>query len=121
MQREDEIKIGLLDLATRRKEQEARYVKLRTQVSEQEGYLQNLGSASLRSDFDGVVWRNNIVEGSNVLVGTDPQRILREANSILDGNTRQCTIPENWDGRAAERIVEVLLNVSREKGSAVYA
>jgi UDP-N-acetylglucosamine 2-epimerase (non-hydrolysing) len=48
--------------------------------------------------------------GTNVLVGTDPSRILREANSILDGHTRACAIPDKWDGHAAERIVEVLLN-----------
>lgn len=48
--------------------------------------------------------------GTNVLVGTDPHRILHEANSILDGNTRAGTIPDKWDGHAAERIVEVLLN-----------
>lgn len=48
--------------------------------------------------------------GTNVLVGTDPQRIVREADSILDGNTRPGAIPEKWDGHAAERIVDVLLN-----------
>jgi UDP-N-acetylglucosamine 2-epimerase (non-hydrolysing) len=50
--------------------------------------------------------------GTNVLVGTDPQRIVGEANSILDGHTRPGAIPEKWDGHAAERIVEVLLNQS---------
>lgn len=48
--------------------------------------------------------------GTNVLVGTDPERILQEANSILEGDTRPGTIPEKWDGHAADRIVEVLLN-----------
>jgi UDP-N-acetylglucosamine 2-epimerase (non-hydrolysing) len=48
--------------------------------------------------------------GTNVLVGTDPQRIVREAHWILDGNTRPGAIPEKWDGRAGERIVDVLLN-----------
>jgi len=47
--------------------------------------------------------------GTNVVVGTDPQRIIQEANSILDGNARRGTIPEKWDGHAAERIVDVLL------------
>jgi UDP-N-acetylglucosamine 2-epimerase (non-hydrolysing) len=47
--------------------------------------------------------------GTNMLVGTDPQRIVREARSILDGHTRPGTIPEKWDGRAAERIVDILL------------
>lgn len=50
--------------------------------------------------------------GTNVLVGTDPQRILHEANSILDGHTRPGAIPEKWDGCAAERIVDVLLSQS---------
>jgi UDP-N-acetylglucosamine 2-epimerase (non-hydrolysing) len=48
--------------------------------------------------------------GTNVLVGTDPQRIVQEANSILDGHARPGTIPEKWDGHAAERIVDILLN-----------
>jgi UDP-N-acetylglucosamine 2-epimerase (non-hydrolysing) len=50
--------------------------------------------------------------GTNVLVGTDPQRILHEANSILDGHTRIGSIPEKWDGHAAERIVDILLSQS---------
>jgi len=48
--------------------------------------------------------------GTNVLVGTDPQRIMNEANAILDGHTRSGAIPEKWDGHAAERIVDVFLN-----------
>ncbi|MGD0778799.1 MAG: hypothetical protein ABSC05_38975 [Candidatus Solibacter sp.] len=48
--------------------------------------------------------------GTNVPVGTDPQRILQEANSIPNGNARAGIIPEKWDGHAAERIVDVLLN-----------
>jgi UDP-N-acetylglucosamine 2-epimerase (non-hydrolysing) len=52
--------------------------------------------------------------GTNVLVGTDPQRIVKEATSILDGHARAGTIPEKWDGRAAERIVGILLNQSGE-------
>jgi UDP-N-acetylglucosamine 2-epimerase (non-hydrolysing) len=48
--------------------------------------------------------------GTNLLVGTDPARILGEATSILNGQSRPGAIPEKWDGHAAERIVEVLLN-----------
>ena len=47
--------------------------------------------------------------GTNTLVGTDPTRILHEANAVLDGRTRHGSIPEKWDGHAAERIVDVLL------------
>jgi UDP-N-acetylglucosamine 2-epimerase (non-hydrolysing) len=48
--------------------------------------------------------------GTNVLVGTDPQRIVREAHSVLSGGARFGAVPEKWDGHAAERIVETLLN-----------
>ena len=48
--------------------------------------------------------------GTNILVGTDPECIVRAAHSILDGNARRGSIPEKWDGRAAERITEVLLS-----------
>lgn len=47
---------------------------------------------------------------TNVLVGADPRRIVREAHWILDGNARSGAIPEKWDGHAAERIVDVLLD-----------
>jgi UDP-N-acetylglucosamine 2-epimerase (non-hydrolysing) len=49
-------------------------------------------------------------EGTNILVGNDPQKVLDAANAILHGPVLTGRIPEKWDGRAAERIVEVLLN-----------
>ena len=49
-----------------------------------------------------------ISEGTNVLVGTDPERLLEAAGQILDGNWKASKVPEYWDGRAAERIVEIL-------------
>lgn len=47
-------------------------------------------------------------EGSNVLVGTDPARIVAEARKVLRGEGKQGRRPQLWDGKAAERIVEVL-------------
>jgi UDP-N-acetylglucosamine 2-epimerase (non-hydrolysing) len=48
-------------------------------------------------------------EGTNQLVGNSPDAILAVARNILSGQTIKGRIPEKWDGRAAERIVEVLL------------
>jgi UDP-N-acetylglucosamine 2-epimerase (non-hydrolysing) len=47
--------------------------------------------------------------GSNILVGTDPERIKSAAFSVLNGSVRKSVIPEKWDGQAASRIVDILL------------
>ncbi|UCV29974.1 non-hydrolyzing UDP-N-acetylglucosamine 2-epimerase [Ferribacterium limneticum] len=47
-------------------------------------------------------------EGSNVLAGTDPVRIVEEACKVLCGEGKQGRRPHLWDGKAAERIVEIL-------------
>lgn len=49
-----------------------------------------------------------VEEGSNVLAGTDPQRIVAEARKILRGEGKQGRRPHLWDGQAAERIVNIL-------------
>jgi len=49
-----------------------------------------------------------IERGTNILVGCDPDRIVREALRILDGETKKGQVPELWDGRSAERLVAVL-------------
>ncbi|BCT69223.1 UDP-N-acetylglucosamine 2-epimerase (non-hydrolyzing) [Nitrosospira sp. NRS527] len=47
-------------------------------------------------------------EGSNVVAGTDPARIVAEVRKVLRGEGKQGRRPHLWDGRAAQRIVEVL-------------
>lgn len=46
--------------------------------------------------------------GTNTLVGTSPETIVREAERIIETGGRQGHRPELWDGRAAERIVRFL-------------
>jgi UDP-N-acetylglucosamine 2-epimerase (non-hydrolysing) len=53
-----------------------------------------------------------ISEGTNLLIGTDPAKILVAAQHILAGKGKAGRIPPFWDGHAAERIVEVLLRKS---------
>lgn len=47
-------------------------------------------------------------EGSNVLAGTDPARIVMEVRKVLRGEGKLGRRPYLWDGKAAERIVDVL-------------
>lgn len=49
-----------------------------------------------------------LTEGTNVMVGRDPARIVEEAFRVLDGHGKTGRRPALWDGHAAERIVEVL-------------
>ncbi|UCD63162.1 MAG: UDP-N-acetylglucosamine 2-epimerase (non-hydrolyzing) [Candidatus Zixiibacteriota bacterium] len=46
--------------------------------------------------------------GTNVITGTNPDKIAAAAFDVLDGKGRQGKIPDLWDGRTAERIVELL-------------
>jgi UDP-N-acetylglucosamine 2-epimerase (non-hydrolysing) len=49
-----------------------------------------------------------ITEGTNILVGTEPDRIVGEVQRVLAGKSKAGRVPELWDGRAAERIVRIL-------------
>jgi UDP-N-acetylglucosamine 2-epimerase (non-hydrolysing) len=49
-----------------------------------------------------------ITEGTNLLVGSDPQRIVAEVGRILAGESKAGRTPELWDGCAAGRIVATL-------------
>jgi UDP-N-acetylglucosamine 2-epimerase (non-hydrolysing) len=49
-----------------------------------------------------------IEQGTNKLVGLDPDKIIASGLAILREPARPGRIPELWDGRAAERIIDVL-------------
>ena len=46
--------------------------------------------------------------GSNVVVGTDPEKIVEYSINALNNEWKESEIPELWDGKASERIVEVV-------------
>jgi UDP-N-acetylglucosamine 2-epimerase (non-hydrolysing) len=47
--------------------------------------------------------------GTNVLVGSDPERIVKEFSRVLRGTAKTPAPPHLWDGNAAKRIVDILL------------
>jgi UDP-N-acetylglucosamine 2-epimerase (non-hydrolysing) len=49
--------------------------------------------------------------GSNQIVGTDPTRIVEAYRRVFSGQWREPQVPPLWDGRAAERIVRVLVEM----------
>lgn len=50
-----------------------------------------------------------VSEGTNILAGTNPQRIIREANKIIRGKNKKGHTPKYWDGKTARRIIKILL------------
>lgn len=47
--------------------------------------------------------------GTNVLVGDNPKALSEALTKLMAGEWKHATLPEYWDGRTAERIVQVLL------------
>lgn len=49
-----------------------------------------------------------LTDGTNVLAGTDPERILQAARQSLQ-QPPSSRRPRLWDGRAAERILDAII------------
>jgi UDP-N-acetylglucosamine 2-epimerase (non-hydrolysing) len=61
-----------------------------------------------------VTIRNNterpitVEQGTNVLVGTNPGKVVEAALQAIAGNAKKGRRPDLWDGHAAERVVGIL-------------
>jgi UDP-N-acetylglucosamine 2-epimerase (non-hydrolysing) len=49
-----------------------------------------------------------VTEGTNRIVGNDPEVIKREAFASLEQPARPARAPELWDGHSAVRIVDAI-------------
>ena len=48
--------------------------------------------------------------GTNQLIGTDFDKVQTATKEILAGNIKKGSLPEFWDGKAAERIVNIIVD-----------
>jgi UDP-N-acetylglucosamine 2-epimerase (non-hydrolysing) len=62
---------------------------------------------TLRSNTERPV---TVTQGTNQIIGSAPERILAASLEVLEGRGKEGRIPELWDGHAAERIVQVILD-----------
>jgi UDP-N-acetylglucosamine 2-epimerase (non-hydrolysing) len=54
-----------------------------------------------------------ITIGTNELLGTDPKAIKPAFDKLFSGQWKKGGIPELWDGKTAERIVQILLKIGQ--------
>lgn len=59
-----------------------------------------------------------VEHGTNQVVGVDPDRITAAAQNVLAGKFRKGQCPPLWDGKAAERIVKILVEGFQKSASA---
>lgn len=54
--------------------------------------------------------QETVRQGTNVLVGEDAGRLRDALAQLQSGQWKQGTLPDRWDGRTAERIIQILLS-----------
>ena len=52
-----------------------------------------------------------ITQGTNELIGTDPNSIPQIMKKLFSGNWKKGKIPEKWDGKTSKRIIEKILEL----------
>jgi UDP-N-acetylglucosamine 2-epimerase (non-hydrolysing) len=75
-------------------------------IQEETTYL-NVPCLTLRSNTERPV---TVIVGTNILVGQDGGTLRAELGKILDGKPKRGSVPPLWDGRAGQRIAEILNN-----------
>lgn len=82
------------------------------------GVITDSGNVAEEATFNGVpcITLNDYTEhqetvsvGSNVLVGEDAEQLREAVVKMVRGEWKECALPDRWDGRTAERIVQILL------------
>ncbi len=82
------------------------------------GIITDSGNVSEEATFNSVpcITLNNYTEhqetvnvGSNVLVGEDADKLSEAVKKMVSGEWKKCALPDRWDGRTAERIVQIIL------------
>ena len=84
------------------------------------GIVTDSGNVAEEATFNGVpcVTLNSYTEhietvkvGSNELVGENADKLADAVTRIVEGRWKKCSLPDRWDGRTAERILQILFEL----------
>lgn len=84
------------------------------------GIITDSGNVAEEATFNGIpcVTLNRYTEhietvkyGTNILVGEDAAKLSVAVGDIVLGRWKHSSLPDRWDGRTAERIVQILLEL----------
>lgn len=73
----------------------------------EEATFTNVSCATLNSYTEHI---ETVKQGTNVLVGEDAQKLRTAVSDMVSGKWKTATIPDRWDGRSAERIIQTLID-----------
>ena len=73
----------------------------------EEATFTNVPCATLNSYTEHI---ETVKQGTNVLVGEDAQKLCTAVSDMVSGKWKTATIPDRWDGRSAERIIQTLID-----------
>ena len=82
------------------------------------GIITDSGNVAEEATFNGVPcitlnsyteYQETVTVGTNVLVGGDTEKLRQALIDMTAGNWKKGALPDRWDGRTAERIVQILL------------
>ena len=88
------------------------------------GIVTDSGNVAEEATFNGVpcITLNSYTEhietvkyGSNILVGENAEKLSDAISDIVNGHWKKCTLPDRWDGRTAERILQILFELQENK------
>ena len=85
---------------------EAKFVLTDSGGIQEESTVVNVPCLTLRENTERPV---TIEQGSNILVGLDRERIIEESLEIIRGEGKRGRRPDLWDGKAAVRIVDIIV------------
>lgn len=96
------------------------YLEFGYLTSKAKGIITDSGNVAEEATFNGVpcITLNSYTEhietvknGTNILVGENASKLSNAVADIVSCRWKQSSLPDRWDGRTAERIIQILLDI----------